>query len=195
MCPSHAPTCSSSAMWKLGLVVLSALLPMLLLSCASTKELAQELRKKEGTFLTPLASRADAKTEKKTAPLKLTATVPEENLEGMRGCLGVYYFNYDFDINLVATPQVKVTSTFQAVLPDGSPAPTTNGTQASFKDSNVSFSAGPTSGGLASQLVVTGQNNIVFANSQFNIHIPNASTLTSTVNVLPAASLSGIGVK
>jgi hypothetical protein len=182
-------------MWKLGLVVLSALLPMLLLSCASTKELAQELRKKEGTFLTPLASRADAKTEKKTAPLKLTATVPEENLEGMRGCLGVYYFNYDFDINLVATPQVKVTSTFQAVLPDGSPAPTTNGTQASFKDSNVSFSAGPTSGGLASQLVVTGQNNIVFANSQFNIHIPNASTLTSTVNVLPAASLSGIGVK
>lgn len=195
MCPSHAPTCGSSALWKLGLVVLSALLPMLLLSCASTKELSQELRKKEGTFLTPLASRADAKTEKKTAPLKLTAAVPEGNLEGMRGCLGVYYFNYDFDINLVATPQVKVTSTFQAVLPDGSPAPATNGTQASFKDSNVSFTAGPTSGGLASQLVVTGQNNIVFANSQFNIHIPNASTLTSTVNVLPAASLSGIGVK
>lgn len=52
---------------------------------------------------------------------------------------------------------------------------------------------GPTNDGLASQLVVTGQNNIVFANTQFNIHIPNASTLTSTINVMPAGSLAGIG--
>ena len=110
----------------------------------------------------------------------------------MRGCLGTYFFNYDFDINLTAVPQVKVATSFQAVLPDGTNAPTSNGSQASFKDNNVSFTAGPTSGGLASQVTVAGHDNIVFANTQFNIHIPNASTLTSTINVMPAASLAGI---
>ncbi len=195
MRPSTQPTCSNSAPWKLGILVLSALLPLLLVACSSTNQLAQALRENDGTFLTPLPSKPAPKSATKAEPLKLAAAVPEEDLQEMRGCLGTYFFNYDFDINLTATPQVKVNSTFQAVLPDGSPAPTTNGTQASFKDNNVSFTAGPTSGGLASQLVVTGQNNIVFANTQFNIHIPNASTLTSSVNVLPASSLAGIGMK
>ena len=193
MRPSTKPTCTISAPGKLGLLVLSALLPLLLVTCSSTNQLAQTLRENQGTFLTPLPSQADSKPAKKAEPLKLTAAVPEENLQEMRGGFGTYVFNYDFDINLTAAPQVKVNSTFQAVLPDGSPAPTTNGTQASFKDGNVAFTAGPTNGGLASQLVVTGQNNIVFANTQFNIHIPNASTLTSTINVMPAGSLAGIG--
>ena len=195
MRPSLEPTCSSSAPWKLGLLVLSALLPLLLVACASTNQVAQTLRENQGTFLTPLLSQPAPKPVKKAEPLKLAAAVPEKDLEDMRGCLGTYFFDYNFDINLVTTPQVKVTSTFQAVLPDGSPAPATNGTMASFKDNNVSFTAGPNNGGLASQLLVTGHDNIVFANTQFNIHIPNASTLTSTVNVLPAASLAGIGMK
>ena len=193
MRPSTKPTCGNSALWKLGLFVLSALLPLLLLACSSTNQIAQTLRENDGAFLTPLPSQSASKTAKKAEPLKLTAAVPENDLQDMRGCLGTYFFNYDFDINLTATPQVKVSSSFQATLPDGTSTPTSNGTQASFKDNNVSFTAGPTNGGLASQLVVTGQNNIVFANSQFNIHIPNASILTSSVNVLPAASLTGIG--
>jgi hypothetical protein len=166
----------------------------LLAACASNQA-AQALRENQGTFLTPLSAKEASKPAAKADPLELCATVPENDLQEMRGTLGVYFFDYNFDINLVTAPVVKVTSSFQAVLPDGSPAPTTNGTMASFKDDNVSFTAGPTNGGLASQVVVAGRDNIVFANTQFNIHIPNASTLTSTVNVLPAASLTGIGMK
>jgi len=196
MCASPAPSRSDSVKLKLGLVVVTALLPLVLGACASTSSpISQALLDSHGTFLTPPAPPAAAKPAKPPEPLKLTAAVPEEDLQEMRGCLGVYYFSYNFDLDLVATPQVKVSSNFQAVLPDGSPAPTTNGTTAVFRDNNVSFTAGPTSGGLASQLLVTGHDNIVFANAQFNIHIPNASTLTSTVNVLPASSLAGIGVK
>jgi hypothetical protein len=190
MRPSTRPTSSDTAPGKLGLLVLSALLPLLFIACTSTNQLAQSLRDTEGTFLTPLPAQHASQPAKKAEPLKLAAAVPEENLQDMRGCLGTYFFNYDFDINLTAVPQVKVATSFQAVLPDGSPAPTSNGSQASFKDNNVSFTAGPTSGGLASQVTVAGQDNIVFANTQFNIHIPNASTLTSTINVMPA--LSGV---
>ena len=192
MRPSTRPTSSNSAPGRLGLLVLSALLPLLLVACTSTNQLAQSLRQTEGTFLTPLPAKQASQPAKKAEPLKLAAAVPEGNLQDMRGCLGTYFFNFDFDINLTAVPQVKVATSFQAVLPDGSPAPTTNGSQASFKDNNVSFTAGPTSGGLASQVTVAGHDNIVFANTQFNIHIPNASTLTSTINVMPAASLAGI---
>jgi hypothetical protein len=53
MRPSTDPTCSLRAMWKLGLLVLVVLLPLLLLSCASTKQLAQELEENHGNFLTP----------------------------------------------------------------------------------------------------------------------------------------------
>jgi hypothetical protein len=176
--------------------MVTALLPLLLGACATTSSgVTQALLENHGTFLTPLPAPAAARPPKQAEPLKLTAAVPEEDLQDMRGCLGVYYFSYNFDLDLVATPQVKVSSNFQAVLPDGSPAPTANATTAVFKDNNVSFTAGPTSGGLASQVLVTGHDNIVFANAQFNIHIPNASTLTSTVTVLPASSLAGIGIK
>ena len=192
MRPSTRPTSSDSAPGRLGLLVLSALLPLLLVACTSTNQLAQSLRETDGTFLTPLPAKHASKPAQKAEPLKLAAAVPEDNLQDMRGCLGTYFFNYDFDINLTAVPQVKVATSFQAVLPDGTNAPTSNGSQASFKDNNVSFTAGPTSGGLASQVTVAGHDNIVFANTQFNIHIPNASTLTSTINVMPAASLAGI---
>jgi hypothetical protein len=221
MRPSTEPTCTLRAMWKLGILVLVVLLPLLLMSCASTKQLAQELEENHGNFLTPLsatpvsqpaaksvAQPADllaaepavqpvdkpaAKQAKKANPLKVCAVVSEEDLQDMRGCLGVYFFDYNFDINLLTTPQVSVTSSFQAVLPDGSPAPVQNTTSAVFRDSNVSYIAGPTSTGLSSQVLVTGTDNIVFANTNFNIHLPNASVLTPSINILPAASLSGIG--
>jgi hypothetical protein len=193
MAPSTRPTCSNFAPGKLGLLVLSALLPLLLIACGSTNRLAQSLKDHNGTFLTPLPASNASRPAKPAEPLKLANAVPDDHLGDMRGCLGTYFFNYDFDINLTASPQVKVSTTFQAVLPDGSPAPVSNGSQASFKDGNVSFTAGPTAGGLASQLVVTGRDNIVFANTQFNIHIPNAANLTPAINVMPAASLSGIG--
>jgi hypothetical protein len=222
MRPSIEPTCSFRALWKLGLFVLVVLLPLLLMSCASTKQLAQELEENHGNFLTPLPSRAAsqpaaqpvaqpaaipapkaapkaadrqlaAKETKQAAPLKVCSVVSEDDLQDMRGCLGVYFFKYEFDINLLTSPQVTVSSNFQAVVPDGSPAPTVNTTSAVFKDNNVSYVAGPTSNGLSSQLLVTGQNNIVFADTQFNIHLPNAQSLTPTVNILPAASLQGIG--
>ena len=205
MRPSTKPFCGLRALGKLGLLVLVVLLPLLLMSCASTKQLAQTLEENQGNFLTPLPSKPASQPAAKPAvkpadkpadkpkPLEVCAVVPEEDLQDMRGCLGVYFFDYTFDINLLTTPQVTVSSSFQAVLPDGSPAPVVNTTSAVFRDSNVSYISGPTSTGLSSQLLVTGHDNIVFANTNFNIHLPNASVLTPTISVLPANSLSGIG--
>jgi hypothetical protein len=233
MRPSSEPTCSFRALWKLGLLVLVILLPLMVMSCASTKQLAQELEENHGTFLTPLpaepvsqpaaqaaaqpaaipagqpaalpvaqpaplpvaqpADKLAAKQKNQGAPLKVCSVVSEDDLQDMRGCLGVYYFSYNFDINLLTTPQVTVSTNFQAVLPDGSPAPTVNTTSAVFKDSNVSYVAGPTSNGLSSQLLVSGHDNIVFANTTYTIHLPNASVLTPNINVMPANSLQGIG--
>jgi hypothetical protein len=112
----------------------------------------------------------------------------------MRGCQGIYYFNFIMDINLTnPTPTVDVKSTI--ALPDGSPAPSFNGAKAYYADDNVFYLAGPTPGGLTSELIVAGNNNIVFSNTEFNFHMPNAASLTPSVNVLSASSLSGIGVK
>jgi hypothetical protein len=201
MRPSTKPTCGLRALWKLGLLVLVVLLPLSLISCASSKQLAQKLEENHGNFLTPLlapapkpAVKPDPKPFVRPDPLQVCATVPEEDLQDMRGCQGVsvYFFDYNFDINLLATPQVSVSSNFQAVLPDGSPAPSVNSTSAVYRDNSVSYIAGPTGNGLSSQLLVTGHDNIVFANTQFNIHLPNASVLTPTISVLPANSLMGI---
>jgi hypothetical protein len=205
---STDPTCSLRAMWKLGLLVLVVLLPLLLLSCASTKQLAQELEENHGNFLTPLppapASQPAAKSaaqpsdklagtqSKKGAPLKVCAVVPEDDLQDMRGCLGVYYFDYNFDINLTATPQVSVNQSFQAILPDGSPAPSVNSTSAVFRDNNVSYTAGVLGSEMGSSVVVAGSGNVVFANTQFNFHMPNASVLIPSISIMPAPSLSGI---
>jgi hypothetical protein len=120
--------------------------------------------------------------------------VPEEELQEMRGAMGVYYFDFTFDINMVANPQVHVSSKFTAAVPDGT-SPSFNGTTAVFQDDNVFYMAGPTQGGLMSEVIVAGTNNLVIANTQFNIHIPNAALISPTINVLPAASLTGLGVK
>ena len=134
----------------------------------------------------PAAKQAPAKADKPADPknpLEFCAAVSEDNLEEMRGTFGVYFFDYNFDINLVTNPQVSVSTNFAAAVPDGSPQPNLNGSTAIFQDNNVSYIAGPANGGLMSQVMVTGRDNVVFANTQFNIHLPNASTLTPTINV------------
>jgi hypothetical protein len=112
----------------------------------------------------------------------------------MRGCNGVYYFNFVMDINLTnPTPSVK--TEYTASVPKGSPDPSFNGAKAYYSDNNVFYLAGPTPGGLASELIVAGNNNIVFSNTEFNFHMPNAATLAPNLSVLPVSSLNGIGVK
>ncbi|MFZ2087972.1 MAG: hypothetical protein WAU47_05305 [Desulfobaccales bacterium] len=59
----------------------------------------------------------------------------------------------------------------------------------------MSYIAGPTNGGLTSQVMVTGRDNIVFANTQFNIRLPDTSQLIPNISVMPASSLNGLGVK
>jgi hypothetical protein len=216
MRPSLESTSGHSATWKLGLLVLLVLLPLVFGACASTKQLARELQENHGSFLTPLPTHPAAKPADKLAlkpadklagltaeqllddppkPLKVCTAVSEEDLQDMRGCVGVYFFNYNFDVNLLTAPQVSVNSSFQAILPDGSPAPSINTTAAYYRDGNVAYSAGPTSTGLSSQLLVSGQDNIVYATTQFNIHLPNASVLTPSINVFPGAALTGLGAK
>lgn len=205
MCPSTKTTCGMPAKWKLGLLFLSVLLLLFVAACASpSSRITQTFNENQEEYLTvPTSNPAPKQAPPKQAPkprdnrnpLEVCAVVPEEDLQEMRGTLGVYFFDYNFDINLVTNPQVSITTNFSAAVPDGSPSPTFNGASAVFQDNNVSYIAGPTGGGLMSQVMVTGRDNIVFANTQFNIHLPNAATLTPTIRVLPAASLSGIGVK
>jgi hypothetical protein len=188
---------------KLGLVFLWAILPLTLLACAAKAPVTQTLLDQQMEYLTapaatPAPKQAHAKAPKPQGqkdPLEICAVVPEDNLQEMRGTLGVYFFDYNFDINLVTNPQVSVTTNFSAAVPNGSPAPSFNGSTATFQDNNVSYVAGPTSGGLMSQVMVTGRDNIVFANTQFNIRLPDTSQLIPNVNALPASSLTGIGVK
>lgn len=195
MRPSTEPTCVNSAMVKLGLVFLSLLLPLALVACASTSNrVTQSLIEYQEEGPAAPASQPTPKRTPKPAenPLQVCAVVPEEDLQEMRGCLGVYFFDYNFDINLVTNPQVSITTNFAAVVPDGSPSPAFNGTTAAYRDDNVSYIAGPTSSGLNSQLVVTGRDNIVFANTQFNIYLPNASNLIPSISVMPGLSVTGI---
>jgi len=210
MRPSINPTCSQSAMWKLGLLILLVLLPLLLLACASSKQLAQSLEENQGNFLTPLpakpASRPAAKLDDKALPVKtdkpaskhgplqVCAVVPDDDLQDMRGCQGEYLFNYNFDVNMTNMPQVSISSNFMARLPDGSPAPNVNMTSASFQDNNVSYTAGIMGGsGIGSSLMVTGQNLTVLSFATFTFQLPDTSILIPSISVMPAASLSGIG--
>ncbi len=180
MCPSSRSTCRISAQVKLGLVFLSVILTLTLVACDAKAPVTQTLLDQQMEYLTaPHRSQAgplhgfQAGGEKN--PLEICAVVPEDNLQEMRGTMGVYFFDYNFDINLVTNPQVSVTTNFSAAVPNGSPAPNFNGSTATFQDNNVSYIAGPANGGLMSQVMVTGRDNIVFANTQFNIRLPETS--------------------
>jgi hypothetical protein len=210
------PLFARSALWRLGVSIVTAILPLALLACASSPKQATlpsltsrleaaAVQAPQSPAAAPKATAAEAVRAKQPAPaaaqeadtqnpLQAFAMVSEKDLQEMRGCLGVYYFDYTFDINMVASPEVSVSSKFTAAVPDGT-SPSFNGTTAMFKDNNVLYMAGPTSGGLMSEVIVTGRDNFVIANTQFNIHIPNAALISPTINVLPAATLTGIGGK
>jgi hypothetical protein len=209
------PIFARSALRWLGVIMVMAIFSLALLACASSPKQAT---------LPSLASRLEVAAVQPTPPapkpaaavdrivrepqpapvaqetaavqdqLQAFAVVPEEELQEMRGAMGVYYFDFTFDINMMASPEVSVSSKFTAAVPDGT-SPSFNGTTAVFKDDNVFYMAGPTQGGLMSEVIVAGANNFVIANTQFNIHIPNAALISPTINVLPAASLTGIGTK
>ncbi len=195
MRPSTKPACGRSVLWRLGLLILSALLPLLLVSCATNPGgVTQLLPQSPGDLLLTQTVQPAPPAAGHRDPLQVCAVIPDEDLQEMRGCQGIYYFNFVMDINLVnPTPTVNVEYT--AAVPEGAPSPSFNGAKAYYADDNVFYVAGPTPGGLASELIVAGTNNIVFSNTEFNFHMPNAASLTPSINVLSASSLSGIGVK
>jgi hypothetical protein len=189
---------------RLGLLILSALLPLLLVSCAANPSgVTQLLPQSQGDLLLTKAVQPAPTSADNRDPLQVCAVVPEEELGEMRGCQGYYYFNFVMDINLTnPTPTVK--TEFTASVPTGRSEPQFNGAKAYYAENGVDekgvpnsvfYLAGPTPGGLTSELIVAGNNNIVFSNTEFNFHMPNAASLTPSVNVLSASSLSGIGVK
>lgn len=196
MRPGTKRTRERSAWLKLGLVILAVALLLLVVGCASTSSQVSRSAPETGDSLVALvADRAPQEPPAGPDPLKVCAKVPEEDLKEMRGCLGVYYFDFDFNINMLANPEVNVQTNFTAAVPDGAPSPEFNGTTAVFRDDNVFYTAGPTSNGMMSEVLVTGHDNIVFANTNFNIKIPDATILAPSINVLPASSLTGIGHK
>ena len=178
---------------KLGLGILTVVLLLLLVGCASKASHLIPLPDSRGDSLAALAPDSVSGPATNQDVLKVCAKVPEEDLKEMRGCLGVYYFDFDFNINMLANPEVSVKTNFTAAVPDGAPAPEFNGTTASFRDNNVLYMAGPTGNGMMSEVIVTGQNNIVFANTNFNIRMPDTSIISPSINVMPAGSLTGIG--
>jgi hypothetical protein len=190
------PTRDGSALTKLGLVLLSALLLLSLVGCASTSsQVTQPAPASQVDIPVAQAALPVSQPAKERDPLKVCAVVPDEDLKEMRGCLGVYYFDFTFDINMVASPEVSVKTNFTAAVPENQPAPNFNGTVASFKGDDVFYMAGPTGNGMISEVIVTGHDNIVFANTNFNIKIPDATLLSPTINIMPASSLSGVGIK
>jgi hypothetical protein len=209
------PVFARSALRWLGVIMVMAIFSLALLACASSPKQATlpsltsrlEVAAVQPPPPAPKPAAAVDRTVREPRPapvapetaavqdeLQAFAVVPEEELQEMRGAMGVYYFDFTFDINMMASPEVSVSSKFTAAVPDGT-SPSFNGTTAVFKDDNVFYMAGPTQGGLMSEVIVAGANNFVIANTQFNIHIPNAALISPTINVLPAASLTGIGTK
>jgi hypothetical protein len=192
MRPSAKPTRGNSALLKLGPFILVALLPLWLVACASqSNQVTRLLPEDRGFFQESPAVKPASQTEVKEDPLQVCSVVPDEQLQEMRGCLGVYYFDFTMDINLMNdSPQVDVSYT--AAVPDGSPAPSLNSAVAHFADDNVFFRAGPTPAGVASEVIVAGNRNIVYSTSTFNFYMPDANKLIPNLNVLPGSSLTGV---
>lgn len=187
MRPSIKPAWGRSALRRLGLLILSALLPLVLVSCAANPGGVTHLMlQSPGDLLLSQAAQPAPSAAGQRDPLQVCAVVPDEDLQEMRGCNGTYYFNFVMDINLVnPTPTVNVEYT--ASVPTGKSEPQFNGSKAYYADNNVFYVAGPTPGGLTSELIVAGANNIVFSNTEFNFQMPNAASLTPSINVLSAS--------
>jgi hypothetical protein len=196
MRPGTKRTRDRSAWLTLGLVILSVALLLSLVGCASrSSRLTPMEPETRGDALVALAVDPVPQPAANPDLLKVCAKVPEEDLREMRGCLGVYYFDFTFNVNMLANPEVTVDTNFTAAVPDGAPSPSFNGTTAVFKDDNVLYMAGPTSGGgWLSNVIVTGNDLAVLSNVNFNIQL-NDTIFSPSINVLPAGSLTGIGVK
>jgi hypothetical protein len=173
---------------KLGLLMLLSLLSLLLVACASdTSRLNQPLSENRLSLVdNPALDPAAEPVVDKSDPLEVAAVVPDEELQEMRGCYGIYYFTYVMDLNLVDQPSAQVS--YAAVVPDGSPATGLEGATAYYGDNNVFFTAGPSSSGLGSTVIVAGHGVTVNTNVQFNFHLPDASQLIPTINVMPQIS-------
>lgn len=196
MHPGTKLTRGRSARLTQGLVILSALLLLWLAGCASrSSRLTPPTPETRGDSLVALTADPVSRPTAASDPLKVCSVVAEEDLKEVRGCGGFYYFDFNFDINMLANPEVSVQTNFTAQVPAGGPAPSFNGTTAVYQDNNVFYVAGPTGNGMMSEVIVTGQDNIVFANTNFNIRIPESTILGPSINVLPAGSLTGIGTK
>lgn len=202
------PVMASSGWVRLGLVILLGVVLVALGGCASGPKPAPQAGLQD---LSPPKAKVSASCPVNRAapkaapgspspapaaeePLQPFAMVADEELRQMRGCLGVYYFDFRLDIDVQTLPQVNISSNFTAVVPEGT-SPSFKGTTAMFKDDNVLYVAGPTGTGLLSEVIVTGRDNFVIANTQFNIHIPNATFIAPTITILPAPTLTGVAPK
>lgn len=126
--------------------------------------------------------------------LEMCSLVPDRDLQDIRGCYQSYYFALDVGINLTTT-KPSITVTYQANVPDGV-APSFTGNMVSFNNGAVSFQAGvgetALGEGIYSVVSVAGNNNIVIANTNININVPNATSLVPSYSVLSAPTLIGI---
>jgi hypothetical protein len=126
--------------------------------------------------------------------LQMCSVVPDRELQDIRGTYQSYYFAMDVGINLT-TSKPSFTVTYTANVPDGQ-APSFEGNMVSFNNGQVSFQAGvgdtSLGKGIYSVVSVAGSENIVIANTNVNINIPNAGSLIPSISILPAPTLGGI---
>ena len=145
MRPSTKPACGRSALRRLGLLILSALLPLVLVSCATNQGGVTHLMlQSPGDLLLSQAAQPAPPAAGQRDPLQVCAVVPDEDLQEMRGCNGTYYFNFVMDINLVnPTPTVNVEYT--ASVPTGRSEPQFNGAKAYYAEDSVDEKGVPNS--------------------------------------------------
>ena len=181
-------------MWGLLLLVL---LPLVVGACASTPSSMSQLQpEKPGEVLMARASNPTPQPAAKPDPLELCTQVDDQELQTMRGCYNeFYYFGYQMDITAGSNPSVLVAYT--ANVPEGQ-APTITGNMMTYRspDGEVAFQAGmgdpSIQSGFASMVTVAGTGNTVISESNIRIIVPNATTLTPSINIFSAPTLSGI---
>jgi len=181
-------------MWGLLLLVL---LPLVVGACASTPSSMSQLQpEKPGEVLMARASNPTPQPAAKPDPLELCTQVDDQELQTMRGCYNeFYYFGYQMDITAGSNPSVAVAYT--ANVPEGQ-APTITGNRRTYRspDGEVAFQAGmgdpSIQSGFASMVTVAGTGNTVISESNIRIIVPNATTLTPSINIFSAPTLSGI---
>jgi hypothetical protein len=124
------------------------------------------------------------------AILQTCAVMPSGELQEYRGCYASYFFGMDVGINVTGNSTPGIAVSFNAIVPDGSPAPVVSpsGNQVAFNNGQVAFNAGVGNTSLGSgafQVVqVAGNDNLVVANMNININIANATSLIPKTSAL-----------